>query len=143
MGIKCQAFELDIQSDDKELRNTLQLSTSNPDFSKIDLFINNCGVCTPLRFDQLSMEQIEKMIDLNLKSTIRMTKICLDFLNKNGSKICFVTSMCTTFPTYGLGLYASTKSGLSTLADYLNIELEHKNIRVQCITPADMLTPGN
>ena len=107
--------------DEKELINTFQKITK--DFPKIDLLINNAGVLTTAPLGIMKTENISRMIDINLKAPILISKIIFRkmMLAKSG-QIINVLSMATRLCVVGDSVYSATKSGLEAFSKVLNKE---------------------
>ena len=107
--------------DEKELINTFQKITK--DFPKIDLLINNAGVLTTAPLGIMKTENISRMIDINLKAPILISKIIFRkmMLAKSG-QIINVLSMATRLCVVGDSVYSATKCGLEAFSKVLNKE---------------------
>ncbi len=94
---------------------------------KIDLLINNVGIIVLKKFSDMSIEEINSQIDINLKSHILLTKELLPLLMKSKKPhIIFMSSMAAKTGIIGESVYAATKVGISKFAEILRKELQEK-----------------
>jgi short-subunit dehydrogenase len=93
-------------------------------------------------FEYLSVEHLDKMMQINYVGTLRVIKYALPLLKKaKGSRIINVTSAaayasCPTFTGY-----SGSKFAVRGFSNGLRQELKHWDIHVTCIEPAFMKTP--
>ena len=94
---------------------------------KIDLLINNVGMIILKKFSDMSIEEINSQIDLNLKANIILTKELLPLLAKSKNPhIIFMSSMAAKTGIIGESVYAATKAGISKFAEILRKEIQDK-----------------
>ncbi|HET8669476.1 MAG TPA: SDR family oxidoreductase [Candidatus Saccharimonadales bacterium] len=90
----------------------------------IDVLINNVGVMVMKKFEQLSEDDINLMLDLNLRSHMLLTHALLPVLRKSGNpQIVFMSSMAAKSSIVGESVYAATKGGITNFANVLRNEL--------------------
>jgi len=100
---------------------------------KIDVLINNAGVMVMKKFEEMSNEDINLLLDLNLRSHILLTNALLPLLRKSESpQIVFMSSMAAKSSIAGESVYAATKSGITNFANVLRNELGPE-IRVSAV----------
>ena len=120
-----------------------KLSEIKKTFQKIeslDVLINNVGVYSKSLFENESFEKIEKLIDVNLKGNIFVTKLSIQKMNKN-SRIIFVNSVAGINFIEKESTYVATKHGLGAFANVLGKELRSRKIKVTSIFPGGIDTP--
>jgi NADP-dependent 3-hydroxy acid dehydrogenase YdfG len=99
----------------------------------IDVLINNAGVMVRKKFEQMSSEDINLMLDLNLRSHVLLTNALLPLLRKSDKpQIVFMSSMAAKSSIVGESVYAATKSGITNFANVLRNELGPE-IRVSAV----------
>lgn len=132
-GVKAKiiplAYDLTLQESLKEIED--KLKAENPD---VKLLVNCSGFGKFAEFIESDYDSNASMCDLNLKSLILMTQICLPFI-KEGGKILNVGSMSSFEPVPHLSVYAATKAGVLSYSRALAFELKPKKIRVLCVCP--------
>lgn len=120
-----------------------KLSEIKKIFQKIeslDFLVNNVGVYSKSLFENESFEMIEKLIDVNLKGNIFITKLSIQKMNKN-SRIVFVNSVAGLNFIEKESTYVATKHGLGAFATVLGKELRSRKIKVTSIYPGGINTP--
>lgn len=117
--------------------NELKKSLSNVE--KIDLLINNAAIFTMKKFSKCGYEEIQKIIDINLKGTMYVTQLILPKLKEN-SKIVFINSVAGLEEIENQSLYCASKYGLTAFAGVLGKELRDKKIKVISIHPGGINT---
>lgn len=112
-------------------------------FGKIDVLVNNAGVCRLENFLEMSDEIRDVHFDINIKGTWNVTKAVVPYMKKNkNSSIVNLSSV--TGPRVadpGEVAYATTKSAVQGFSKALAVELVKDNIRVNSILPGYILTP--
>lgn len=129
--IKC-----DVGNED-EIKNAFDIIKTL--YSKIDILINNAGFGSSGISELIPVEEIKKIIDVNLLGTILCTKYALPLISKGG-KIINMSSVMAIFPVPYRAYYASTKSAISAYSFALSMELKDLGILVTAICPGDVKT---
>ena len=101
----------------------------------IDIWINNAGVNYYNTFDDLSFEQINQMLCVNLKSVVYMTKLLIT-LQKNTTIINVEGAGADGMSTPNYSVYGCTKSAISQFSKSLRIE----NNNVYTLSPGMIMT---
>jgi len=111
------------------------------DHKRIDVLVNCAGAVIEAPFAIVDEDQIEKMLDINLKAVMYLTKAVLKpmVLQKEGS-IVNVSSITAQKGGRGIVAYASAKAGLDAFTRSLAIEMGRKNIRVNGVRPGAIST---
>ena len=109
---------------------------------EIDFLINNAGFGGFGAFEEYTLAYVEKMIDLNIKATTRMTHYFIPELKKNSpSFILNNASMIANFPCPYKSVYAASKVYVKYFTEALRVELESFGISVSLLQPG--ATPTN
>ncbi|MCA0454141.1 MAG: SDR family oxidoreductase [Chloroflexi bacterium] len=108
----------------------------------VDGIINNAGIIQPfVRFNDLTYEAIERVMNVNLYGVIYMTKTFLPHLYKRPTAhIVNVSSMGGFFPVPGQTVYGASKAAVKLLSEGLYSELTETNIRVTVVFPGAIAT---
>lgn len=111
-------------------------------FGKIDILVNNAGINIPKPALDVTEEDWDKVLDINLKSTFFLCKTVAKYMipNKNG-KIINMSSQMAFVGYYKRAAYSSSKGGLLQLTRALAIEWSKHNINVNSIAPTFIDTP--
>ncbi len=108
-------------------------------YKSIDLLINNAAVFKMKPLVEFNEEEINDIIDTNLKGTIFCTLNTLKIMNRG--RIINISSVSGTHGIENQSVYSSTKYALNGFAESLNQELIKKNILISTICPGGINTP--
>jgi SDR family mycofactocin-dependent oxidoreductase len=139
-GRKVLARQVDIR-DDAAVRQLV--SDGVEQFGRLDIVIANAGVLSWGRIWELSDEQWNTVIDVNLTGTFHTLRAAIPAMIEagNGGSIVVVSSSAGLKATPGNGHYSASKHGLTGLTNSLAIELSEFGIRVNSIHPYSVDTP--
>ena len=132
------AINVDIREKDA-IKNAIEEGINK--FKKLDIIVNNAGICKLDSFLNMSDELRDFHFDINIKGTWNVTKEGLKYLN-SGSAIVNLSSV--TGPMVadpGEVAYATSKAAVLGFTKSLAAELASKNIRVNAIMPGYVHTP--
>ena len=111
-------------------------------FKKIDVLVTTPAVNVRKRLLAYTDEELDRVVDLNLKGTFRITKAVAQVMSdNNGGSIILTSSIRSLVVEPGQGVYAATKSSVVQLARGFAVELASKNVRVNAIAPGVVETP--
>lgn len=113
------------------------ISTLPEQFSKIDVLVNNAGLALGLSaFDKQSEEDLERMVDTNIKGVLHCTSALLPaMIERNSGHIINVSSIAGTYPYPGGNVYGATKAFVTQFSLNLRADVLGKNIRISNIEP--------
>ncbi len=139
-GRKVLARAVDIR-DDAALRQLV--SDGVEQFGRLDILVANAGVLSWGRIWELTDEQWDTVIGVNLSGTWRTLRAVIPAMIEagNGGSIIVVSSVAGLKATPGNGHYSASKHGLVALTNALAIELSEFGIRVNSIHPYSVDTP--
>jgi len=113
-------------------------------YGRIDVAINNAAVIGRDSFYNQSFDDIEKMVDINLKGTLNCCKAAAKNMRKNKSgSIINVASVGAFIGLSERVVYGATKGAIVSLTKSLAVELSNDNITVNAIAPGAVRTPFN
>lgn len=113
-------------------------------FGTIDILFNNAGICAYGLSHELSENEWDSMIDINLKGSWLVSKYVIPHMIKqNSGVIIYNSSVAGLRGMNRISHYAASKHGLVGLAKSQAIELAPFNIRVLSIHPTGVNTPMN
>jgi NADP-dependent 3-hydroxy acid dehydrogenase YdfG len=106
---------------------------------ELALLVHNAGIAKVGKLENMSLEDWQKTLDINLTGPFLLTQGLLPYIRENG-QIIFINSVSgkQTFPEWGA--YSTTKFGLRAFAETLRQEVAQRNIRVTSIYPASVNT---
>ena len=106
-------------------------------FSKIDVLVNNAGVCMTAPMNQTTIEDWERIISVNLWGYIyTINKLLPHFLQRQQGNIINVGSFGGKVPLPNMTAYCTSKYAITGLTETLRIELEPKGIHVSGVHPS-------
>ena len=107
----------------------------------IDCIINNAGITLDNLAIRMSLDEWQKVIDINLTSTFLLSKFAIKKMLKNKSgKIINITSVVGHTGNLGQANYTASKAGIIAMSKSLAMEYAKKNINVNCISPGFIKT---
>lgn len=113
-------------------------------FGRLDVLVNNAGGNRRGAFTEISDEDWEEILDLNLKAHIRVSRAALAHMKKQKSgSIIFISSIFgREAGGKGLSVYNTTKAGMNSLSKIMAMELAAENIRVNAVAPGSIRFAG-
>jgi 3-oxoacyl-[acyl-carrier protein] reductase len=136
-GLKILKF--DISQSDK-IEEFIENATNELGGS-LDGVINNAGITQDNLAIRMSLDEWQKVININLTSTFLMSKFAIKKMLKNKSgKIVNITSVVGHTGNLGQANYTASKAGLVAMSKSLAIEYAKKNININCISPGFIQT---
>jgi short-subunit dehydrogenase len=111
------------------------------EFGSIDVLVNNAGYHKRGSVSDLNATDLGKMIDVNLKAPIVLSRIALPYLREaGGGAIINVGSLAGRAPIPGSACYAASKAGLRSFTYALGMELADSNIKLAVVSPGPIDT---
>ncbi|TFF97367.1 MAG: SDR family oxidoreductase [Promethearchaeota archaeon] len=110
-------------------------------FKNINILIHNAGGPPSAPISEISKEQWSHSLELNLRSFIRITRLIIPIMKKQGNgSIIAITSVSVKQPLQNLVLSNTTRMGIVGFAKTLSNEYAADNIRVNVVCPGPTLT---
>jgi len=113
-------------------------------YKKIDILVNNAGIYPFVSLPDMTEQQWDQVIAVNLKGVFNCTKAAIPFMmEKKYGKIVNITSIAGTkvgFPN--LVHYCSSKAGIVGFTKAAALDLAQYKINVNAIAPGAIMTPG-
>ncbi len=101
---------------------------------EISLLVNAAGFGKFGVFDQIPLEEDCRMIDLNCKALVAVTRVCLPYMHR-GSHILQLDSLSAFQPVPYIATYGATKSFVLSYTRACNAELKMRGIRMMAMNP--------
>ncbi len=109
--------------------------------SSIGLLINNAGIALGGRFDQVSVEQFEQVMNVNFRAPMLLTHALLPALVANpGSHLVNISSLFGLIAPPGQSAYCASKFALRGLSESLRGELAENGVGVTTVHPGGVRT---
>ena len=136
-GIKILKFDI---SQSEKIEEFIENATSELGGS-LDGLVNNAGITQDNLAIRMSLDEWQKVININLTSTFLMSKFAIKKMLKNKSgKIVNITSVVGHTGNLGQANYSASKAGIVAMSKSLSIEYAKKNININCISPGFIKT---
>ena len=136
----CLKFECDVTNLNK-FKNILRK------IKKLDILVNNAGNNRPEHFTKVKKENMEYLVELNMKAAFNVAQMCsqkmveLKDRKKVGGSIINMSSQLGRVGAPIRSVYNMTKFGLEGLTRGMALELGKYNIRVNTVCPTFVATP--
>lgn len=113
-------------------------------FSSVDILVNNAGIYPPAPISVMTLEQFERVINVNLRGVFLTTKYAAEIMKQQGGgKIINISSIDALHPSMvGLAHYDASKHGVWGFTKNSALELAEHKIWVNAIAPGGIATPG-
>lgn len=138
MGMAIGAFKADIakrEQIDSMVEHCVKL------FGSVDILINNAGICQQKLFLDISEQEWDMMMDINLKGVFNCTQSVLKYmLMQKKGKIINISSIWGMVGASCEVHYSTAKAGVIGMTKALAKELAPSNIQVNCIAPGIVKT---
>jgi glucose 1-dehydrogenase len=128
---------------EKDVQRMLDTAINN--FGDLDLWINNAGMENKVHTHEMSLQDWQKVIDVNLTGTFLGSRASLRYWMdyKRAGNIINMSSVHDTIPWPTFSHYAASKGGVKMFTETISLEYAKHNIRVNAIAPGAINTPIN
>uniref|UniRef100_A0A914CTA4 Uncharacterized protein n=1 Tax=Acrobeloides nanus TaxID=290746 RepID=A0A914CTA4_9BILA len=104
-------------------------------FGKLDVLVNNAGICGKHGIDQNSMENFKYVFDVNLRSVVYLTQLAIPHLEKTNGNIVNVSSGGSIRANPDAAFYCMTKAAMDHMTRCYSLLLADKGIRINTLNP--------
>jgi 3-oxoacyl-[acyl-carrier protein] reductase len=102
---------------------------------RLDILVNNAGTAIPKPFEETTLEEMDQVIDLNLRGVFLATQAALKHMQDGGRIITMGSCVGERMMTPGLVAYAATKGAVKMFVQGLSREVGSRGITVNNIQP--------
>lgn len=132
MGSKTQYFFADV-SKFGEVQKMIQ--EVQKEFGKLDVLVNNAGICKDKTLAKMTPEEWQKVIDINLTGVFNCAKVALPLIISNTGKIINMSSLVGERGNFGQTNYAAAKAGIIGFTKSLAKEVGRFGVTVNAVAP--------
>jgi 3-oxoacyl-[acyl-carrier protein] reductase len=112
-------------------------------FGRLDVLVNNAGTATPKSFEETTLEELDRLIDVNVRGTLVATQAALKHMKNGGRIIMIGSSVGERVMVPGLVPYAATKGAVKMFTQALAREIGSRGITVNNVQPGPIDTELN
>jgi 3-oxoacyl-[acyl-carrier protein] reductase len=112
-------------------------------FGQLDVLVNNAGTAIPKTFEETTLEEMDRVIDINVRGTMVTTQAALKHMKSGGRIISIGSAVGDRVQTPGLVAYSATKGAVKIFTQGLSREVGGRGITVNNIQPGPIDTDLN
>jgi len=112
-------------------------------FGRLDILVNNAGTAIPKKFEEATLEELDLLIDLNIRGAFVATHAALKHMQNGGRIIMIGSCVGERIMTPGLVPYSATKGAIKMFAQGLSREVGGRAITVNNVQPGPIDTDLN
>lgn len=145
-GIEVIVFDIQAPPDDfkffrVDIRNDDQIKAALSSIENVDILVNNAGIYFEKYLEDTTNDEIDDMVDINIKGTYLMTRNAFPKIKARRGSIIIIASCLGLVPELTSPLYCTTKAGLVMLTKCLAQQYADCGVRVNCVLPGPINTP--
>src|SRR6202171_4591300 len=127
LAIQAEAADADA------VRNAVERTVTT--LGRLDVLVNNAGTAIPKPFEEATLEEMDRVIDINVRGVLVATQAALKHLKTGGRIIMIGSSLGERVFLPGMAPYAATKGAVKMFAQGLARELGARGITVNNVQP--------
>src|SRR6185369_1397525 len=112
-------------------------------FGRLDVLVNNAGTAIPKPFEEATLEEMDRVIDINIRGVLVATQAAIKHLKTGGRIIMIGSSLGERVFLPGMAPYAATKGAVKIFTQALARELGARGITVNNVQPGPIDTDLN
>jgi 3-oxoacyl-[acyl-carrier protein] reductase len=139
-GGKAIAIQADA-ADAKAVQSAVQQAVKT--LGKLDVLVNNAGTAIPKKFEDATLEELDRVLNINVRGVLTATQAALKQMNDGGRIIMIGSCVGERNMTPGLAAYAATKGAVKMFTQGLAREVGDRRITVNNVQPGPIDTDLN
>ena len=136
-AIAIQADAANVQA----VKNAVEKVVST--FGQLDVLVNNAGTAIPKTFEETTLEEMDRVIDINIRGVFATTQAALKHMKDGGRIIMVGSAVGERAVAPGLVPYAATKGAVKMFTQALSREVGSRGITVNNVQPGPIDTDLN
>jgi 3-oxoacyl-[acyl-carrier protein] reductase len=136
-AIAIQADSVDAEAAKRAVDKTVST------FGGLDVLVNNAGTAIPKKFEEATIEELNRVIDINIRGTMFATQAALKHMRDGGRIIMIGSCVGERMMTPGLAAYSATKGAVKMFSQGLSREVGSRGITVNNVQPGPIDTELN
>jgi 3-oxoacyl-[acyl-carrier protein] reductase len=112
-------------------------------FGQLDVLVNNAGTAIPKAFEETTLEEMDRVLDINIRGVFVATQAALKHMNEGGRIIMIGSAVGERAVAPGLVPYAATKGAVKMFTQALSREIGSRGITVNNVQPGPIDTELN
>ena len=112
-------------------------------FGRLDILVNNAGTAIPKTFEETTLEEMDRVLDINVRGVFVATQAALKHMHDGGRIIMIGSSVGERVLVPGLVPYSATKGAVKVFSQSLSREVGSRGITVNNIQPGPIDTDLN
>jgi 3-oxoacyl-[acyl-carrier protein] reductase len=112
-------------------------------FGRLDVLVNNAGTAIPKTFEETTLEEMDRVIDINVRGVFVATQAALKHMKDGGRIITIGSAVGERVLVPGLVPYSATKGAVKIFTQALSRELGSRGITVNNVQPGPIDTDLN
>ena len=139
-GGKAVAIQADA-ADAKAVQSAVEKAVAT--LGRLDVLVNNAGTAIPKKFEDTTLEELDRVIDINIRGVFVTTQTALKHMNDDGRIINIGSCVGERMMTPGLVPYSATKGAVKMFTQGLSREVGDRGITVNNVQPGPIDTDLN
>ena len=112
-------------------------------FGRLDILVNNAGTAIPKAFAEATLEEMDRVLDINVRGVFAATQAALKHMKSGGRIISIGSAVGERALTPGLVSYSATKGAVKMFTQGLSREVASRGITVNNVQPGPIDTDTN
>jgi 3-oxoacyl-[acyl-carrier protein] reductase len=127
--------------DSNAVKNAVEKAVAT--FGRLDVLVNNAGTAIPKTFEETTLDEMVRVIDVNVRGTLVATHAALTHMKPGGRVIMIGSSVGERVLAPGLVAYSATKGAVKMFSQGLSREVASRGITVNNVQPGPIDTDLN